>query len=323
MTHAIRFHAHGGPEVLQWEPIEVGEPAPDQVRLRHTAVGLNFLDVYERTGLYSVTLPAIPGREGAGVVEAVGAKIRTLKVGDRVAYVAHQSGSYTEARLMAAERLVKLPDAISDPQAAALMLKGLTAQVLLRQTYKVRAKDKVLIHAAAGGVGSILVQWANHLGATVIATVGTESKMDRVRDLGADHVLLSQGDWSSQVRELTEGRGVDVVYDSVGKDTFEGSLKSLRRRGMMVTFGNSSGPVPPVAPLELTKHGSIFLTRPTLFHYLEARRELERAANELFDLVARSVVEAQIGQTYALKDAAAAHRDLEARRTIGSTVLLP
>lgn len=322
-THAVRFHTHGGPEVLQWESIELDDPAPDQVRLRHTAVGLNFLDVYERNGLYSVALPAIPGREGAGVIEAVGSRIRKFAVGDRVAYVAHQSGSYTQARVMSADRLVKVPDAISDQQAAALMLKGLTAQVLLRQTYKVRAKDRVLIHAAAGGVGSLLVQWAKHLGATVIATVGTDAKADRVRQLGADHVLLTQGDWTAQVRELTRGRGVDVVYDSVGKDTFEGSLNALRPRGLMVTFGNSSGPVPPIAPLELTKRGSLFLTRPTLFHYLAQRRELDRAAKELFDLVARGVIAVQIGQTYALEDAASAHRDLEGRRTTGSTVLLP
>ncbi|MFL6551344.1 MAG: quinone oxidoreductase family protein [Povalibacter sp.] len=323
MSYAIRFHSHGGPDVLQWEPIEVGDPAPDQVRLRHTAIGLNFLDVYERTGLYQVNLPAIPGREAAGVIEAVGSRIKQLRVGDRVAYAAHQSGAYSQARLMPADRLVKLPDTISDEQAAALMLKGLTAQVLLRQTYRVRSKEIVLVHAAAGGMGSLLVQWAKHLGTTVIATVGTESKVQRVRELGADHVLLTQGDWSAQVKERAGGRGVDVVYDSVGKDTFEGSLNALRPRGMMVTFGNSSGPVPPIAPLELTKRGSLFLTRPTLFHYLETRRELERAAKELFDVVSRSVVQVQIGQTYALKDAATAHRDLEARRTTGSTVLLP
>lgn len=323
MTHAIRFHSHGGPEVLVWEPVELGEPGPKQVRLRHTAVGLNFLDVYERTGLYQVALPAIPGREAAGVIEAVGAKVKGLAPGDRVAYVAHVSGAYSEARVMDADRLVKLPDGISDQQAAAMMLKGLTAQVLLRQTYKVRSSDIVLIHAAAGGVGSILVQWAKHLKATVIATVGTASKMDRVRELGADHVLLTEGDWPAKVRELTKGKGVNVAYDSVGKDTFDGSLSALRRRGMMVTFGNSSGPVAPIAPLELTKRGSLFLTRPTLFHYLEARRELERAASELFDLVSRGVLNIQIGQTYALSDAAQAHRDLEGRRTTGSTVLLP
>jgi NADPH:quinone reductase len=323
MTHAIRFHSHGGPEVLTWEPVEVGEPAPGQVRVRHTAIGLNFLDVYERTGLYQVALPAIPGREAAGVIEAVGAKVKQFKPGDRVAYAAHQSGAYTQARVMGIDSLVKLPDSISDQQAAALMLKGLTAQVLLRQTYRVRSSDIVLIHAAAGGVGSILVQWAKHLKATVIATVGTASKMERVRSLGADHVLLTEGDWPAKVRELTQGAGVSVVYDSVGKDTFDGSLSCLRRRGLMVTFGNSSGPVPPIAPLELTKRGSLFLTRPTLFHYLDPRRELERAAKELFDLASQSVIQVQVGQTYALQDAAKAHADLEARRTTGSTVLIP
>ena len=323
MTHAIRIHSHGGPEVLTWETVEVGEPGPKQVRIRHTAIGLNFLDVYERSGLYQVALPAIPGREAAGVIEAVGSKVKGLSPGDRVAYVDHQSGAYTEARVMDSDRLVKLPDAISDQLAAAMMLKGLTAQVLLRQTYKVRSSDVVLIHAAAGGVGSILVQWAKHLGATVIATVGTASKMDRVRELGADDVLLSEGEWPAKVRELTRGKGVNVVYDSVGKDTFDGSLSTLKPRGMMVTFGNSSGPVPPIAPLELTKRGSIFLTRPTLFHYLALRRELERAAAELFGLVSKGVLHIQIGQTYPLSDAARAHSDLEARRTTGSTVLLP
>lgn len=323
MSHAIRFHSHGGPEVLLWEAVEVGEPGPREVRVRHTAIGLNFLDVYERTGLYSVELPAIPGREAAGVIEAVGSAVKGFAVGDRVAYVAHQSGAYTQARNMAVDRLVKLPDNLTDEQAAAIMLKGLTAQVLLRQTYRVRKGDAVLIHAAAGGVGQIAAQWARSLGATVIAVVGTPSKLELVRNLGIEHVLLLQDDWVAQAKALTGGRGVHVVYDSVGKDTFAGSLDSLRQRGMMVTFGNSSGPVAPIAPLELTRRGSLYLTRPTLFHYLAARSALDRAARELFALVARSVINVQIGQTYRLQDAARAHEDLESRRTVGSTVLRP
>ena len=322
-THAIRFHTHGGSEVLQWESIEVGDPAPDQVRLRHTAVGLNFLDVYERTGLYSVALPAIPGREGAGVIEAVGSRIRKFAVGDRVAYVAHESGSYSQARVMPADRLVKLPDAISDQQAAALMLKGLTAQVLLRQTYKVRAKDRVLIHAAAGGVGSLLVQWAKHLGATVIATVGTDAKADRVRQLGADHVLLAQGDWSAQVRELTRGRGVDVVYDSVGKNTWEQTLDSLRPRGMAVFFGNSSGPVPGIEPLALSRRGSLFMTRPTLGFYIATPEELAWRAGDLFAWIAAGQLDVRIGREVPLAEAESAHRALEGRETTGKVLLIP
>jgi NADPH2:quinone reductase len=322
MTHAIQFHTVGGPEVLRWESVSVGDPAPDQVRLRHTAIGLNFLDVYERIGLYPVALPAIPGREAAGVVEAIGSQVKGFCIGDRVAYAASQSGAYAQVRIMAADRLLKIPDAISDQQAAAAMLKGLTAQVLLRQTYRVRRGDLVLIHAAAGGVGSILVQWAKQLGAIVIATVGSSSKAERVRALGADHVLIAAGDWVAEVRALA-GRGVHVVYDSVGKDTFEGSLNCLRPRGLMVTFGNSSGAVPPIAPLELTKRGSLFLTRPTLFHYLDTRSTLARAGKELFALMSQGALKVDVGQTFALSDAAAAHAALESRSTTGSTVLLP
>lgn len=323
MPHAIRIHSYGGPEVMQWESVDVGEPGPDEVRLRHTAVGLNFIDVYERTGLYQHTLPATLGREAAGVVEALGSAVKDLNVGDRVAYVANSCGAYCEARVMSAQRLVRIPDSVDDHQAAAMMLKGLTAQALLRQTHRVRKSDTVLIHAAAGGVGSIAVQWARHLGAKVIAVVGSQAKAQLARELGADHVLLTDEDWVGRVKEITRGRGVNVVYDSVGKDTFMRSLDCLRARGLMVTFGNSSGPVPPMAPLELSKRGSLFLTRPTLFHYIAARSELIKAAQELFDLVGRSVIKLQIGQTYALRDAARAHADLEARKTTGSTVLLP
>jgi NADPH2:quinone reductase len=322
MPKAVRIHQTGGPEVLSYEDVDVGDPGPGEVRIRHTAIGLNFIDIYERTGLYKVDLPAILGREAAGVIEAVGPKVRGLAVGDRVAYTGG-AGSYAEVRLFPADRLVRIPDGIQDREAAAIMLKGLTAQTLLRRTYRVRKGDVVLIHAAAGGVGSILVQWAKHLGAVVIAVVGSEAKADIVRDFGADHVLLTADDWLAQTKAITNGKGVDVVYDSVGKDTFFGSLDSLRPRGMMVTFGNASGPVPPIAPLELGKRGSLFLTRPSFFHYIETRGELEKAAQELFDVVKRKVVKVHIGQTYPLSEVAQAHRDLEARRTTGSTVLLP
>ena len=323
MPKAVRIHQTGGPEVLSYDEVTVGEPGPGEARLRHTAIGLNFIDVYERTGLYPVSLPSALGREAAGVIEAIGPKVKGFSVGDRVAYTGGPSGAYSEARLIPADRLVRLPDEIDDRQAAAIMLKGLTAQFLLRQTYRVRKGDFVMIHAAAGGVGSIAVQWAKHLGASVIAIVGTETKAEIVRGYGADHVLLASDDWVAKTKAITKGKGVHVVYDSVGKDTFFNSLDSLRPRGMMVTFGNASGPVPPVAPLELQKRGSLFLTRPTLFHYIATRSELEKAAKELFDVVKRKIVSVSVGQTYPLSEVAQAHRDLESRRTTGSTVLLP
>jgi NADPH2:quinone reductase len=323
MPHAIRIHRYGGPEVMQWEAVEVPEQGPTEVRVRHTAIGLNFIDVYERTGLYQSTLPMTLGREAAAVVEAIGSRVKDLAVGDRVAYVGPTSGAYSQARVLAADRVVKLPDSIDDATAAAIMLKGLTAQALLRQTYRVRKSDTVLIHAAAGGVGLIAVQWAKHLGAKVIAVVGSQEKAELVKQRHADHVLLVQDDWVAAVKSITRGRGVNVVYDSVGKDTFINSLDCLRPRGMMVSFGNASGPVPPFAPLELSKRGSLYLTRPTLFHYIAQRSELRRAAQELFELVARSVIAVHVGQTYPLQDVARAHRDLEGRQTTGSTVLLP
>ena len=321
MPHAIRIHATGGPEVLQWESVDSVEPGANEVRLRHTAIGLNFIDVYERTGLYPLPLPTTLGREAAGVIDAVGTRVKQFAVGDRVAYLG--TGTYTEYRVMPVERLVRVPDAIDDRQAAAMMLKGLTAQALLRQVHRVRRNEFVLIHAAAGGVGLIAVQWAKHLGAKVIAIVGSPAKAELVKKNGADHALLTQNDWVAQVKSITGGQGVHVVYDSVGKDTFIQSLDSLRPRGMMVTFGNASGPVPPFAPLELSRRGSLFLTRPTLFHYIATARELQRAATELFGLVANGVIDIHVGQTFALADAAAAHRALEARATTGSTVLLP
>jgi len=324
MPHSIRIHTHGGPEVLQWEAVEPSEPGRGEVLIRQTAIGLNFIDVYERTGLYPGALPAGLGREGAGVVEAVGPKVRGVAVGDRVAYVSAQPGSYAQERVMPADRVVKIPDGVSDRLAAAAMLKGLTAQFLLRRTYKVRKGDTVVVHAAAGGVGLIASQWACDLGATVIGVVGSDAKAAVAREHGCHHALvLGRDDIAARVRELTGGAGAHVVYDSVGKDTFFASLDCLRPLGMMVTYGNASGPVPPVAPLELARRGSLFLTRPILFHYIARRADLDRAARELFDVIGRGAVRIEIGQTYALQDAAQAHRDLEARRTIGSTVLIP
>ncbi len=322
MPSAIRINRHGGPEVLEWESVEVGAPESGQVLVRHRAIGLNFLDIYERTGLYNAALPLTPGREAAGIVEQIGPGVRHIAVGDRVAYVANVSGAYSEVRILSADRVVRLPDSIDDRTAAAIMLKGLTAQMLLRQVHRVRKGDRVLIHAAAGGVGSLLVPWAKHLGAHVLALVGDASKIDHVRKLGADEVLTTNDDWVAAARK---GRhdGVHVVYDSVGKDTFFASLDCLRSRGIMVTFGNSSGPAPAFAPLELSKRGSLFLTRPTLFDYIKTRGALAKSAQELFDLITSGVLSAQIGQSFALRDAAEAQRALESRQTKGSTVLIP
>jgi NADPH:quinone reductase len=324
MPHAIRIHAYGGPEVMRWEPCDPGEPGRGQALIRQTAVGLNFIDVYERTGLYPNALPSGLGREGAGVVEALGPGVRGLEVGERVAYVSSQAGSYAERRCMAADRLVTIPDGVSDRLAAAAMLKGLTAQFLLRRTHRVGKVDVVVIHAAAGGVGLIAAQWARHLGATVIGVVGSEPKAEFARSHGCHHTLvLGRDDLPSRVRELTGGKGATVVYDSIGKDTFFASLDCLRPLGLMVSYGNASGPVPAFQPLELSKRGSLFLTRPTLFHYIARRADLVRAARELFDVIGRGVVRIEIGQTYPLQDVAQAHRDLEGRRTVGSTVLIP
>ena len=300
MPHAIRIHAHGGPEVLQWEPVAASVPGRGEVLIRQTAIGLNFIDVYQRTGLYPGALPAGLGREGAGVVEAVGPRVRGVAVGDRVAYVSRQPGAYAQERVVAADRVVRIPDGVSDRLAAAAMLKGLTARYLLRRTYRVRKGDTVVVHAAAGGVGLILAQWARHLGALVIGVVGSEAKAAVAREHGCQHVLLlGRDDVAARVRELGGGPGAHVVYDSVGKDTCAASLDSLR-------------------PL-----GTLFLTRPALFDYIARRADLDRNARELFDVIGRGAVRIEIGQTYALEDAARAHRDLEARRTIGSTVLIP
>jgi len=324
MPDAIRIHAYGGPEVLRWEAVDASVPGRGEVLIRQTAIGLNFIDVYERTGLYPGTLPSGLGREGAGVVEAVGPRVRGLSVGDRVAYASSQPGAYAQERVVPADRVVRIPDGVSDRLAAAAMLKGLTAWFLLRRTHRVARGDAVLVHAAAGGVGLILTQWARHLGATVIGVVGSDAKATIALAHGCHQALvLGRDDLAARVRELTGGEGARVVYDSVGRDTFLASLDCLRPLGLMVSYGNASGPVPPIAPLELSKRGSLFLTRPTLFHYTARRADLERGARELFDVIGRGVVRIEIGQTYALQDVAQAHRDLEARRTIGSTVLIP
>ncbi len=321
---AIRFHEYGGPEVLRVETLDPGKPAAGEAQVRHTAIGLNYIDVYDRTGLYAGALPSGLGREATGRVTALGRGTRGLRVGDRVAYVHSEPGAYCEVRNVPAERLVKVPRGISDEQAAALLLKGLTAQFLLRRTYRVRHGDPILVHAAAGGVGLILIQWAKALGAKVIAVVGSEAKAELVRKHGCRHVLIRDRDpLVKTVRTLTRGEGVAVVYDSVGRDTFMDSLDCLRPLGMMVSYGNASGPPPPIHPLELSKRGSLFLTRPTLFSYIAGRAALEAAARELFAAVRKGVVRVRIGQRYPLVEAAAAHRDLEARRTTGSTVLIP
>ncbi len=324
MVHAIRFHETGGPEVLRWEAVEVGAPGPGQVRVRHEAVGLNFIDTYHRTGLYPLPLPSGIGLEGAGVVEAIGEGVSNVRVGDRVAYAGGPVGAYSEARCMPAAPLLRLPDAIDFRTGAAMMLQGLTSAYLLRKTYRVQAGDAVLIHAAAGGVGLIACQWAKALGATVIGTTSSEEKAALARAHGADHIIFyNREDVAKRVREITGGEGVAVVYDGVGKDTFMGSLDSLRMRGMMVSFGNASGPVAPFDPLLLSQKGSIFITRPTLMHHTAKREELEELGGELFAMVASGKVRIEVNQTYALRDAAQAHIDLEARRTTGSTILLP
>jgi NADPH2:quinone reductase len=321
MPSAIRIHRPGGPEVMQWEPVEVGEPGPGQVRLRQEAVGLNYIDVYHRTGLYPQQLPFTPGVEGAGIVEAVGDRVDWLKIGDRVAY-AGPIGSYAEQRLIAADKLVKLPDSISTEQAAAMMLQGMTAHMLLRSVHKVKPGETILIHAAAGGVGLIVCQWAKALGATVIGTVGSDAKAELARAHGCDHpIVYTRQDFAAEVDRITAGAKLPVVYDSIGKDTFDRSLDCLAPKGLMVTFGNASGPVAPFEPGLLAQKGSLFLTRPTLFTYTATRAGLEQAASELFDVVASGKVKVEIKQRFPLKDAADAHRALEARQTSGSTVL--
>jgi NADPH:quinone reductase len=321
MPHAIRIHETGGPEVLRWENIEVGEPGPGQVKLRQEAAGLNFIDVYHRTGLYPQQFPFTPGVEGAGVVESVAPDVTIVSVGDRVAY-AGPLGGYAEERLIDADRLVKLPDAISSEQAAGMMLQGMTAHMLLRSVHRVKAGDTILIHAAAGGVGLIVCQWAKALGATVIGTVSTDEKAALARAHGCDHpIVYTREDFVAEVERITGGAKLPVVYDSVGRDTFMRSLDCLAPRGLMVSFGNASGPVDPFSPLLLSQKGSLFLTRPTLYHYIAAREDLETAASELFDMVLSQKVKIEVKQRFAPSEAAEAHRALEARQTSGSTVL--
>jgi len=320
MTHAIRVHELGGPEVLKWEEVEVGEPGPGEVKIRQEAAGLNYIDVYHRTGLYPQPLPFTPGTEGAGVVESIGPDVSGLSAGDRVAY-AGPVGGYAEERLIAADRLIKLPHAISSEQAAAMMLQGMTAHMLLRSVHRVQPGETILIHAAAGGVGLIVCQWAKALGATVIGTVGSDEKAELVRAHGCDHpIVYTRQDFVAGVDRITGGAKLPVVYDSVGRDTFLQSLDCLAPRGMMVTFGNSSGPVDPIEPGILAQKGSLFLTRPTLFTYSARRADLETAARELFEVVESGKVKIEVKQRFALKDAAEAHRALEARQTSGSTV---
>ena len=324
MTHAMRVHDYGGPEALKWEEVEVGEPGPGEIRVRQTAIGLNFIDVYMRAGLYPQdSLPFIPGSEAAGVVTAIGEGVRDMKAGRRVAY-AGPVGAYAQDRLIAADRVVKLPDAIDDETAAAIMLKGMTAQYLLRQTYKVGPKTTLLFHAAAGGVGLIACQWAAALGATVIGTVGSAGKALIARAHGCTHVInYKEEDFITMVKAYTKDKGVDVVYDSVGKDTFPGSLDCLKPRGMWVSFGQSSGPVPEFKITLLSQKGSLFATRPSLNHYTANRKDLVGTANDLFDVLKSGAVKIAVDQSYALAEAARAHEDLEARLTTGSTVLRP
>jgi len=325
MTQMIRIHAYGGPEVLRWETVTVGAPGPGEVRVRQSAVGLNFIDVYHRTGLYPLAaLPATLGMEGAGTVAAIGPEVTDLAIGDRVAYAGSPPGAYAEERLIPAHRLVRLPESISEQQAAGMMLRGMTAHYLLRRTYRVMPGDTILVHAAAGGVGLIACQWAKHLGATVIGTVGSPEKAELARRHGCDHPLLyREVDWVAKVRELTEGEGVAAVYDSVGRDTFLKSLDCLRPLGILVSFGQSSGPVEAFNPGLLAAKGSLFLTRPSLMAYTAQRADLLRSAEELFAVVAAGAVRIEVNQTYPLREAAQAHRDLEGRKTTGSTVLLP
>jgi NADPH:quinone reductase len=323
-TNAIVFHEHGSAEVLKWQRKELPAPGRGEVQLRHTAIGVNFIDIYDRSGLYPRPLPETPGREAAGVIVALGPGVRGFKVGQRVAYVVGAAGAYCERRNIGANHVVRLPPGIADEQAAALMLKGLTAEYLLRRTYRVRRGEHLLIHAAAGGVGSLLTQWARVLGAKVMGIVGSEAKLEMAKRQGCHQVFLAgRDDIVESVRRYTRGRMADVVYDSVGKDTFLESLDCLRPRGTMVSFGNASGPPPAIAPLELARRGSLFLTRPSLFDYVATREALDAAARALFALVRAKKLRVHIGQRYALADAAQAHNDLEMRRTVGASVLIP
>ncbi len=324
MVHAIRIHEYGGPEVMRWEEVTVGEPGPGEVRLRQTAVGLNYIDTYHRTGAYKLPqLPAIIGAAAAGVVEALGPNVTELKIGDRVAY-APGVGAYTQARVLPVERLVPLPSWISEQQAAGMMLQGMTAQYLLRSTYRVQPGDTILVHAAAGAVGLILCQWAKHLGATVIGAISSDEKAELAKAHGCDHpIIYSRDDFSVRVREISDGQGVPVVYDGVGQTTFLKSLDCLQPRGLMVLFGAASGPVPPLDLQLLSTKGSLYVTRPTLFTHVAKRDDLMSRAADLFEVVHSGDVKIEVRQTLPLQDAMQAHQALEARQTMGSTVLIP
>ena len=323
MAHAIRITEFGGTDKLRWEEVAVGEPGPGQVRVRNTAVGLNFIDTYHRTGLYPNQLPLTLGMEGAGVVEKVGPKVKDFKVGDRVAY-ANPIGAYADVLLRPAERLVKIPAGVDDKVAASVMLKGMTAWYLCKRTYKVKKGDTIVVHAAAGGVGQILCQWAKALGATVIGTVGSDAKAVIAKKCGCKHVIvIPREDLVARVKAITKGKGVPVVYDGIGKDTWDASLDCLAPRGMLVSYGNASGPATQINPGILAAKGSLFLTRPTLFHYVASRPELLAAARDLFSMIKSKKVKISVNQTYPLRDAARAQADLESRKTTGSTVLIP
>jgi len=324
MSRAIRIHTPGGPEAMKWEEVAVGDPGQGEARVRHTAVGVNYIDTYHRSGLYKVPLPSGLGSEGAGVVEAVGAGVDGVKPGDRVAYCGGPLGSYSEARVMPAERLVKLPDGISDRVAATLMLKGLTTQYLFRQIYKLKAGDTILFHAAAGGVGLIACQWARALGVTMIGTVGSDEKAELAKANGCTHTIVyTRENFVERVKALTGGKGVPVVYDGIGKDTFPASLDCLVPRGLFVSYGNASGPVPPFDILLLSQKGSLMVTRPTLFTFANNRENIAAMSGELFDLVKSGKIISEPRQTVPLKDAADAHRALESRKTTGATILVP
>jgi len=324
MAKAIRFHKTGGPEVLVLEDVQVGDPGPGQARVRNHAVGLNYLDTYQRSGMYKMELPSGLGQEGAGVVEAVGSGVTNVKAGDRVAYATPPVGAYSDVRLMPADRLVKLPDAIPFEHGAAMMLKGMTAEYLLRRVFKVKSGDTIVFHAAAGGVGLIACQWAKALGATVIGTVGSDEKAALAKAHGCDHpIVYTRENFTARVKELTGGKGVPVVFDSVGKDTFMGSLDCLQPFGLLAVFGAASGAVPPFDINLLQQKGSLFLTRPTLVTYNAKAEALADSAKALFEMVTSGKVKIEVNQRYPLKDAAQAHRDLEARKTTGSTILLP
>ena len=324
MPNAIRIHQTGGPEVLQWESVAVGEPGPGEARVRHTAVGLNYIDTYHRNGLYKVPLPSGIGVEAAGVVEAVGPGVTDISKGDRVAYGGHPPGSYAEVRVMPVDKLVKLPNDVSDRSAATLMLKGLTVQYLFRQTFPLKGGETILFHAAAGGVGLVACQWARALGVTLIGTVGSDEKAALAKANGCAHTIVyTRENFVERVKEITGGKGVPVVYDSIGKDTFPGSLDCLKPRGLFVSFGSSSGPIAAFDIGLLLQKGSLFATRPSIAGYAVTRQDLLRMADEMFALVKAGKIVSEARQTYALKDAAQAHRDLEARKTTGATLLLP